>query len=33
LVRQMMQIDPVKRLDARQALQHPWFAKHLGAAP
>jgi Protein kinase domain len=32
LVRQMMQIDPVKRLDAGQALQHPWFAKHLGAA-
>jgi calcium-dependent protein kinase len=28
LVRQMMEADPAKRLDARQALQHPWFAKH-----
>lgn len=29
LVKQMMQVDPAKRLDARQALQNPWFAKNL----
>lgn len=29
LVKQMMHAEPVKRLDARQALQHPWFAKNI----
>jgi serine/threonine protein kinase len=29
LVKQMMHADPAKRLDARQALQHPWIVKHL----
>jgi serine/threonine protein kinase len=29
LVKRMMHPDPTKRLDARQALQHPWISKHL----
>lgn len=28
LLLQMMQTDPTKRIDARQALQHPWVATH-----
>jgi serine/threonine protein kinase len=29
LIRRMMRLDPEERLDAKQALQHPWFAAHL----
>jgi Protein kinase domain len=29
LVRQMMQPDPAKRLDAQQTLEHPWILKHV----
>lgn len=28
LVKKMMESDPAKRLDARHALQHPWFSHH-----
>ena len=29
LVKQMMHPDPAERLDARQALEHPWFLKNI----
>jgi calcium/calmodulin-dependent protein kinase I len=31
LVRQMMHVDPSIRLDAKQALEHPWFASHISS--
>jgi len=30
LVQQMMKVNAEQRLDARQALQHPWFVAQLG---